>query len=151
MSKNADRDRRWYQLFIAGKSFGDIARVEGGDTTKNTVAGAIWRYRMKYNKPGADQERIPEVKKREKPVKRQAEQVKPYHMTMELLGRNECRYPYGDRPDFTFCGHECAPGSSYCPAHHALCNRPAPKGRWGSGVMEGIALQPWRPGHRGAA
>lgn len=41
------------------------------------------------------------------------------------IGANQCRYPYGDRAPFQFCGHEQHPGSSYCPSHHVLCERPA--------------------------
>ena len=43
------------------------------------------------------------------------------------LEPRHCRWPIGDpkQPGFAFCGHEQHPGSSYCPAHHVLCERPA--------------------------
>jgi hypothetical protein len=41
------------------------------------------------------------------------------------LEPDECRYPYGEAPPFTFCGHAVDRGSSYCPFHRRLCNHQA--------------------------
>ena len=49
----------------------------------------------------------------------------PLNLALVNLTPTACRYPYGDRAPFQFCGHEQHPGSSYCPAHCQLCERPA--------------------------
>lgn len=38
---------------------------------------------------------------------------------------NDCRYPEGDGPAFTFCGQNKMAGSSYCPGHFFLTRKPA--------------------------
>jgi GcrA cell cycle regulator len=53
--------------------------------------------------------------------------IVPRNVTLLELGRDECRYPYGDGP-FLFCGHQ-TDGSSYCAGHKALCYV-APQKRW---------------------
>lgn len=47
-------------------------------------------------------------------------EIVPRHLSVLDLEPNDCRYPYGDGP-ITFCGHEKLVGSSYCIAHHVLC------------------------------
>lgn len=47
-------------------------------------------------------------------------EVQPLYITLLDLKKNQCRYPVQERPYF-FCGHQKQEGSSYCPAHHALC------------------------------
>lgn len=53
--------------------------------------------------------------------------IVPRNVSIDDLGRNECRYPYGDGP-FTFCGHS-TDGGSYCSGHKELCYI-APQKRW---------------------
>lgn len=52
-----------------------------------------------------------------------AAEATPLHLKLLDLKSTSCRWPYGDT-DFTFCGCEIAPDSSYCPAHKALSVRP---------------------------
>lgn len=40
-------------------------------------------------------------------------------LTFEQLGRNDCRWPEGDRAPYTFCGNLKFQGS-YCAGHHFL-------------------------------
>lgn len=48
--------------------------------------------------------------------------IDPLHIELMDLGKNQCRYPYGDGP-FTFCGHPKVFGS-YCGPHFFLtCGR----------------------------
>lgn len=54
--------------------------------------------------------------------------VEPLNISLMELTQDTCRFPYGDSP-FTFCGHQIQSGSSFCPAHHALCFTP-PRERW---------------------
>jgi hypothetical protein len=44
----------------------------------------------------------------------------PNGTTLADLDPNGCRYPFGNR-DITFCDKPQQDGSSYCPAHHAIC------------------------------
>jgi GcrA cell cycle regulator len=53
--------------------------------------------------------------------------ITPRNVSIADLGKNECRYPYGDGP-FTFCGHP-TDGGAYCVGHKALCYVD-PKQRW---------------------
>lgn len=47
-------------------------------------------------------------------------EVVPLHQSLIDLEHNGCRYPYGDGPSFTFCGHPQIKDSSYCGPHWAL-------------------------------
>lgn len=49
-------------------------------------------------------------------------EVEPLHKSLADLGRNDCRYPYGDGP-YTFCGRAQQEGHSYCGPHMALSFR----------------------------
>ena len=55
-------------------------------------------------------------------------EVEPLHKSLVDLGRNDCRYPYGDGPQYTFCGQPQMEGRSYCGGHFALTLRRG----WGS-------------------
>jgi GcrA cell cycle regulator len=54
-------------------------------------------------------------------------EVEPLHKSLADLGRNDCRYPYGEGP-YTFCGNPQREGHSYCGPHFALTLRRG----WGS-------------------
>lgn len=147
MSKNADKYRRWYELFETGKSYREIAAIEGEGTTHNMVAGAIFRHRQKHSKPGRPKDApvsksgAPiKVKNGTGKVKKDQSQAKPYNMTIEQLGPKDCRYPYGDGP-YTFCGNSCATGTPYCPEHHALTRQKIDRIK----NIEEWALKPWKP------
>jgi hypothetical protein len=49
-------------------------------------------------------------------------EVEPLHKSLADLGRNDCRYPYGEGP-YTFCGNPQREGHSYCGPHFALTLR----------------------------
>jgi GcrA cell cycle regulator len=49
-------------------------------------------------------------------------EVEPLHKSLADLGRDDCRYPYGDGP-YTFCGNPQREGHSYCGPHMALSFR----------------------------
>ena len=55
-------------------------------------------------------------------------EVEPLHKSLADLGRNDCRYPYGDNAPYTFCGNPQREGHSYCGPHFALTLRRG----WGS-------------------
>lgn len=48
------------------------------------------------------------------------EDVTPLHVSFMDLERDQCRFPYGDGPSFTFCGCRAFDGGSYCEPHHTL-------------------------------
>lgn len=48
----------------------------------------------------------------------------PHNVALVDLTDHDCRYPYGEGTDITFCGHPKQEKSSYCPAHAALCWKP---------------------------
>ena len=48
---------------------------------------------------------------------------KPRGLMLADLQPKDCRYPYGDRTPYTFCGNRVQEGSSYCRSHHQLCNK----------------------------
>jgi GcrA cell cycle regulator len=48
-------------------------------------------------------------------------EIVPRNVSLIDLEPNDCRYPYGELGDTTYCGHPKQDGSSYCTPHHALC------------------------------
>ncbi len=61
-------------------------------------------------------------------------------LTITKLKESSCRFLV--RGHTHYCGEQKRPGSSYCPAHHALCYIPAPKGK--PGAMKGALCRPRR-------
>lgn len=55
-------------------------------------------------------------------------EVVPLHKSLIDLGPNDCRFPYGDKAPYTFCGHPQMEGRSYCGPHFGLSVRRG----WGS-------------------
>jgi GcrA cell cycle regulator len=55
-------------------------------------------------------------------------EVEPLHKSFADLGRNDCRWAYGDNAPYTFCGNPQREGHSYCGPHFALTLRRG----WGS-------------------
>lgn len=53
----------------------------------------------------------------------QATEQQPLHVKLLDLGPHDCRWPFGDRPNYTFCGARQAADSSYCPTHRAMSLR----------------------------
>ena len=51
------------------------------------------------------------------------EPEKPRGLTLADLQPQDCRYPYGDRVPYSFCGARKQHGSSYCPQHNKLTHR----------------------------
>ena len=46
------------------------------------------------------------------------------HLRLDELEPADCRYPYGDGPEFTFCGLRRWENSSYCGYHARLVYKP---------------------------
>lgn len=50
-------------------------------------------------------------------------EVIPRNIPLSQIEENDCRYIAGD--DLLYCARPRKPGSSFCPAHHAICFRPS--------------------------
>ena len=104
--------------------------------TRNQVIGYCRRHHIKLKqgsgpvKPGRPRKKRkpkmaviePEVKLTREQIKDLQEQAEPepLHLRVEQLELRHCRWPYGDRYPFTFCGHNIMSiGQSYCPFHIA--------------------------------
>lgn len=56
------------------------------------------------------------------PVQQESAQAPPsLDLTIYDLLDHHCRYPYGDRPPFLYCGQNAVEGVAYCPHHSRLC------------------------------
>ena len=121
------RKPEWYQqvrdLAAEGLSARQIAEVTG--TTKGTISGWCRRNNVKLSlKPGGyGQTR--DVKRRlfdrryKGPAVFVPKELPPLSMNVALidLEQHHCRWPYGTRAPFLFCGHVKQLGESYCPFH----------------------------------
>lgn len=138
-----ERIARAKELWVDGKSAAVIAAELGG-VTRNAVLGKINRlglsFRQKPAKPGVAPPR-PKIAYRNKVRKAQkirqiekepkpepfvpcAADVVPLNLDLLQLRDTTCRYPYGDEPPFTFCGHPVKQDRPYCEAHCRLVYRP---------------------------
>jgi GcrA cell cycle regulator len=140
-------------LWADGMSASQMAARLGG-ISRNAVLGKVHRLGLplrelpKYRLTCAPQKRAtPLSPMRRHKTRADGEPLAPKFSVMPLppeqqrpaklmafvdLTDKSCRFSYGDpkTKDFGFCGCETAPGSSYCPGHHAICwNAPAPEKR----------------------
>ena len=84
-------------LLMAGISVSQIAvRL---NRTKNAVSGKI------------DREKLRDI--HQKGAKR-----------LDEIGPKDCRFPFGDKENYTFCAAPSQQGSPYCDFHHKICRRP---------------------------
>ena len=88
-------------------------------------AEARERYNQKRREQRAQKSGLDgQPKLRPEPFRARTVQVDPLHIPLLELADNQCRYECSgsDEPrDYTFCGHKKVSGTSYCPAHAALC------------------------------
>lgn len=112
-----------------GMSSGQIARKMG--ISRNTVIGKISRLRLKLHRP-PNRRGVPAWPLGPRLRTHQVREVIPAtdpgamlfdgaHRTMLTVGRQECRWPYGEpsTSGFHFCGRPTGEGKSYCPYHTA--------------------------------
>jgi len=145
----ADESRveRLKELWANGHSTSWIAADLGNGITRNSVIGKI--HRLGLSEPMVKIARAPKPLKEPKQPKEQKSRVciskangntgtlrlfesasmemaplrcveiVPLHLSLNDLTDETCKYPYGDGPVFTFCGHPPFKGS-YCGPHRAL-------------------------------
>lgn len=121
------------EAFDRGCSFSLIAREiaerHGVPFSRSAVIGKAGRLgwtRVLKKQPARPARRATKEKTKAPvdalPFVPRAAEATPLHLKLLDLKSTSCHWPYGDT-DFTFCGCEIAPGSSYCPAHKALSIR----------------------------
>lgn len=132
----AEQTEELKRLYGEGLSCSAIAAVMG--KSRNAVIGRAHRIGLERrgagkraeieagNRRGSkpQQPRAPRVRSL-RPSQEQIElrvaAVDPIHVKLLDLEPHQCRYPYGDTPDITFCGHQVFAGFSYCASHFWLC------------------------------
>lgn len=147
-----ERELEVHKLWRAGYTASQIA-IEIGGTTRNAVIGKLHRagLTMSHRTPGVKikcdpSARLPGSKPGRRPdgYRRRALPKTPIARPFAepeiivLLGRNEaactfaqlgrdtCRYPYGEphAADFAFCGRS-SEGRTYCSGHARICYQPS--------------------------
>jgi hypothetical protein len=103
--------------------------------TRNQVIGYCRRHRIKLKHAGKPAKPGRPRKKRKRTGTRMIKQLKaelvaeianlgqpqPLHLHVVDLTLETCRWPYGERHPFTFCGHKILIfGQAYCPFHQQL-------------------------------
>lgn len=136
-----------------GYSQREIAKMMG--MTASAIAGIIARYREKYGiklkrphggsgRPPETAPVVPDAKKKldrnklinialvaAEQVQKQEPPSKDYWCdfnalcSFNALTKKRCRFPYGNRVPYVFCGAPKAPDVSYCTFHNALCCTPS--------------------------
>ena len=56
-----------------------------------------------------------------KTIQLRCTEIVPRMIPLIELERGDCRFPFGDGPQFLFCGLAQEEGSSWCPTHKILC------------------------------
>ena len=126
--------QRLTELHARGYSSREIAMKMGSEFglrfTRNSIIGKTNRLCLPHRvlpitqpKPKSIQKRA----KRRRPVPRKtAPKIKAPRanpdglLTIYQLGAGDCRFPFGHRSPFMFCGKQQAEGSSYCVGHFLL-------------------------------
>ena len=103
----------------------------GGGFTRNCCIGRAGRLRLppRAIRPRPINPRKPKAKVITMPVRVDApilpkEAVRKgnsRYLTIYQLDYGVCKYPSGDSPPYTYCGHATHGGASFCPDHYAVC------------------------------
>lgn len=139
------RVARVKELWTKGKSAAWIAAELGG-VTRNAVLGKVhrmgWANLSPKKKPQprptpprpkiADRNKVREAQKirqiekepKPEPFVARTADVAPLNLDILQLRDTTCRFPYGDEPPFTFCGHPVKPDRPYCEAHCRIVYQP---------------------------
>ncbi|ANW00670.1 GcrA family cell cycle regulator [Bradyrhizobium icense] len=124
-------------LWDTGSSAAEIAAELGG-LTRNAVLGKIFRLGLSESKVLRAEKMSRAIQKSwekrprqsvraELPPKMSAETVQlrcaeiiPRNVSLYDLAEDDCKYPYGEGCEITFCGHPSVVGRSYCGPHSWL-------------------------------
>jgi len=134
MSWTEEREQRLRKLWEKGYTASQIAKMLGGDTTRNAVIGKAHRLNLaarvtsKQSRSSKKQDTASGLNKQEGYISRksrfksllldknfEAENPKK----LEELSDKNCRWPIGhpDEENFYFCGRNSLKGFSYCKLH----------------------------------
>jgi GcrA cell cycle regulator len=142
-----EASERLVELYDEGRSASVIAELlhrEGLiSVTRNGVIGRAHRLKLPARAPRkparmtVEQRRVQDaarkrlkraLMKKVKPMmdeatreKLRCETVSPLHISIYELTDDTCRFPYGTRAPYSYCGRPTIFGSSYCEHHDALC------------------------------
>jgi len=108
-----DRTQEFIRLKDKGHTMSEIAKMF--KVTKNTVIGAIWRYRQALSAPPKPPKE-PKIKLPPVPKYKPGDMPKEGKTLADLLP-DECRWPIGEGP-FKFCGEKRESHKSYCNHHY---------------------------------
>lgn len=131
-----DKAREAYSLREAGMSSQQIANSWG--VSRNVIVGLVWRAKKQFGLPPLPEKqfhpkRPPRPRKPRQPraivaakaktvtvvLSRAPDAPSPLMVTLLDLQAHHCRWPegLGKGLQSTYCGHQQAEGSSYCPHH----------------------------------
>ena len=134
MSWTEEREQRLKELWGKGYTASQIAKMLGGDTTRNAVIGKAHRLKLaaratsKRSKNPKKQDTANGLNKQERYISRKSKfksllldknfEVENPKKLEELSDKN-CRWPIGhpDEENFYFCGRNPVEGFSYCKLH----------------------------------
>lgn len=103
---------RAHRIGLERRGAGKRAEIEVGDRR-----GSKSPPREKTNTPP----RVRTIRPPQEQITERVAAVEPLHIGLLDLESHHCRYPYGDTPNITFCGHQVFAGFSYCAPHFFLC------------------------------
>lgn len=135
----AEQTEELKRLYGEGLSCSAIAAVMG--KSRNAVIGRAHRIGLERrgagkraeieagnrrgSKPQQPREkttpRVRSLRPSQEQIELRVAAVDPLHIGLLDLESHHCRYPYGDTPNITFCGHQVFAGFSYCAPHFFLC------------------------------
>jgi GcrA cell cycle regulator len=120
-------------MLATGKSFSQIAAELNAqfntNYSRNAACGKGYRLGLaapqkvkaapKKRKRGRDRAAAIKPLPRVEEIQLRCAEIEPRHLTLDQLEPNDCRYPFGEGPQFTFCGR-VTDGGSYCTEHFHL-------------------------------
>jgi GcrA cell cycle regulator len=130
------RERSEYlaALWRSGHSFSQIAKfineAFGLELTRSAVAGKVGRMGLHAKDRVTHQLPQPRAIRAQRSLSAAATKparepprvpLKPRMIDILELTSYTCRYPYGDRPPYAYCGCPPLKGSPYCRDHTELC------------------------------
>lgn len=136
---NTENVARLTKLWGEGFSAGLIADEMQGGLTRCSVIGKVHRLGLIRPYGPVHSKRLPAQGRRRKYYPKPREQrpprfterpappppriTEPVSRGLSILELTDstCKYPYGDRPPFTFCGATSMDDSPYCSWHSARC------------------------------
>lgn len=140
----AERVQKLKDLHADGLSCSQIAAAMKIGITRNAVIGKLHRLGLTNTRPRPKREKVVLSQATMRKITRivransnsdkmrliegietetaplRCVEIEPRRLALADLQPGDCRYPEGEGPQITFCGHPQALGTSYCAPHFAL-------------------------------